>query len=135
MQQRNRSELLHRVQISKMPLLTRMRLLKRLWIPLLCVGYIFLALSVSVGKHGLLHLWQLRQEQHALEAKVFALSRENEDFRDQIARFTTDDEFFEKIVREELKFVKKGEIVYVFRGSSETANPEKAGETVDTADP
>ena len=93
-----------------------MRLFKRLWIPVLFVGYVLLALSVSVGKHGLLHLWQLRQEQHSLEAKAFDLSRENEDFRDRIVRFTKDDEFFEKIVREELKFVKKGEIVYVFRG-------------------
>lgn len=109
-----------------------MRLLKRLWVPVLFVGYVLLALSVSVGKHGLLHLWQLRQEQHALEAKAFDLSRENEDFRDRIVRFTKDDEFFEKIVREELKFVKKGEVVYVFRGSAENADPS---ETTETADP
>ena len=100
-----------------------MRILKRLWVPALFVGYVLLALSVSVGKHGLLHLWQLRQEQRALEAKAFDLSRENEDFRDRIARFTKDDEFFEKIVREELKFVRKGEIVYVFRGAPETPDP------------
>jgi len=115
-----------------------MRLLKRLWIPVLFVGYVLLALSVSVGKHGLLHLWQLRQEQHALEAKAFDLSRENEDFRNRIVRFTNDDEFFEKIVREELKFVKKGEVVYVFRGSAETADPPEAAETTEatgTADP
>ena len=112
-----------------------MRLLKRLWIPILFVGYVLLALSVSVGKHGLLHLWQLRQEQHAFETKAFDLSRENEDFRDRIVRFTKDDEFFEKIVREELKFVKKGEVVYVFRGSSETADPPEAPEAAETADP
>ena len=109
-----------------------MRLLKRIWVPVLFVGYVLLALSVSVGKHGLLHLWQLRQEQHAFETKAFDLSRENEDFRDRIVRFTKDDEFFEKIVREELKFVKKGEVMYVFRGSAETADPL---ETAETADP
>jgi cell division protein FtsB len=102
-----------------------MRLLKRLWVPLLFVGYALLALSVSVGKDGLFHLWQLRQEQRALEAKAFDLSRENEDCRDRIARFHKDDEFFEKVVREELKFVKKGEVVYVFRGASEAAEPEE----------
>ena len=109
-----------------------MRLLKRLWVSVLFVGYVLLALSVSIGKHGLLHLWQLRQEQHALEAKAFDLSRENEDFRDRIVRFTKDDEFFEKIVREELKFIKKGEVMYVFRGAAETADPS---ETAETADP
>ena len=100
-----------------------MRILKRLWIPALFVGYVFLALSVSVGKHGLLHLWQSRQEQRALEAKAFDLSRENEDLRDRIARLTKDDEFLEKMVREELKFVRKGEVVYVFGGPAETAGP------------
>ena len=100
-----------------------MRILKHLWLPALFGGYVLLALSVSIGKHGLLHLWQLRQEQRALEAKAFDLSRENEDFRDRIDRVTKNDEFFEKIVREELTFVRKGEVVYVFRGSSETADP------------
>ena len=100
-----------------------MRIRNRLWVPGLCAGYVLLALSVSVGKHGLLHLWQLRQERRVLEAKAFDLSRGNEEFRDRITRFRTDDEFFEKIVREELTFVKKGEFVYVFRGPSETAEP------------
>ena len=102
-----------------------MRILKRLWVPALSVGYVLLALSVSVGKHGLLHLWQSRQEQRALEAKAFDLSRESEDFRDRIARFAKDDEFLEKIVREELKFVRKGEVVYVFRGPSVSDGPEE----------
>ena len=100
-----------------------MRILKRLWVPALFVGYVLLALSVSVGKHGLLHLWQSRQEQRTLEAKAFDLSRENEDLRARIARLTKDDEFLEKIAREELKFVRKGEVVYVFGGSAETTNP------------
>src|SRR5262245_54646432 len=100
-----------------------MRILKRLWIPALFVGYVCLSLSVSFGKHGLLHLWQSRQEQRTLEAKAFDLSRENEDLRDRIARLTKDDEFLEKMVREELKFVRKGEVVYVFGGSAETADP------------
>jgi cell division protein FtsB len=111
-----------------------MRLLKRLWVPVLFVGYVLLALSVSVGKHGLLHLWQLRQEQHALEAKAFDLSRENEDFRDRIVRFTKDDEFFEKLVREDLKFIKKGEVLYVFRGPAETADPAETAETTESAE-
>jgi len=98
-----------------------MRIMKHLWVPVLLVGYILLTLSATVGKHGLLHLWQLRQEQRVLETKAFDLSRENDALRERIARFQKDDEFFEKVVREELKFVKKGELIYLFRGSSETA--------------
>ncbi len=98
-----------------------MRMLKYLWFPVLLVGYILLTLSATVGKHGLLHLWQLQQEQRVLETKAFDLSRENDDIHERIARLQKDDEFFEKVVREELKFVKKGELVYLFRGSLETA--------------
>ncbi|MSQ47740.1 MAG: septum formation initiator family protein [Deltaproteobacteria bacterium] len=100
-----------------------MRILKRLWLPALVGGYVLLALSVSVGKHGLLNLWPLLQEQRALEARAFDLSRENQDFRDRLEQVTKDDEFFEKVLREELTFVKKGEVVYIFRGSSETDDP------------
>lgn len=98
-----------------------MRIAKHLWFPILLVGYILLALSATVGKHGLLQLWQLRQEQRDLETKAFDLSREIDALRERIARFQNDDAFLEKVVREELKFVKKGELVYLFRGASDTA--------------
>src|SRR5262249_40613038 len=92
-----------------------MRIFRRLWLPALLVGYTFLAVSTLVGERGLLHLWQLRQEQRDLEAQVFALSRENEDLRSRLLRLQTDDEFFEKIAREELKVARKGEIIYLFQ--------------------
>ena len=91
------------------------RLLRHLWLPATLVLYGLLALSTLVGQRGLLHLWELRQEQCALEADVIALLRENEDLRDRITRLQTDDEFLEKVAREELNFVRKGELVYRFR--------------------
>jgi len=45
--------------------------------------------------------------------------QENNDLRDRITRLKTDDRYLEKVVREELKFTKKGEIVYLFRAPSE----------------
>jgi cell division protein FtsB len=93
-------------------------ILKRLWLPAVLVLYAVLALSTLVGERGLLHLRDLHQEQRTLEAEAVTLVRENEELRSRIARLQTDDVFFEKVVREELGFVKEGEFVYRFRGAS-----------------
>ncbi|MBI3798958.1 MAG: septum formation initiator family protein, partial [Deltaproteobacteria bacterium] len=49
------------------------------------------------------------------------LTRENADLHERINRLKADDEFLEKVAREELGFVGKGEIVYRFRNSGDTA--------------
>jgi len=79
--------------------------------------YALLATSTLVGQHGLLHVRELRQEQQVLEAEAFTLTRENANLRERLDRLKTDDEFLEKVAREELGFVGKGEIVYRFRDS------------------
>ncbi len=94
-----------------------MHILKRLWLPATLLLYALLAASTLVGQHGLLHLQEIRQEQQALEAEAFTLARENADLQDRITRLKTDDEFLEKVAREELGFVGKGEIVYRFHDS------------------
>ena len=100
-----------------------MHILRRFWLPALLVCYTFLAVSTLVGEHGLLHLWQLRQEQRDLEAQVFALIRENEELRSRLLRLQTDDEFVEKVAREELKVVRKGEIIYLFQDPVGASTP------------
>ena len=94
-----------------------MHILRRLWLPATLLLYALLAASTLVGQHGLLHLQEIRQEHQALEAEAFTLARENVDLQDRITRLKTDDEFLEKVAREELGFVGKGEIVYRFRDS------------------
>jgi cell division protein FtsB len=94
---------------------------KRFWLLALLVGYALLAASTLVGERGLLHLWKLRQEQRELQTEVFALLRENEDLRNRINRLQTDNEFFEKIARETLKFARKGEIIYLFQEQAGTS--------------
>ncbi|HEV8714753.1 MAG TPA: septum formation initiator family protein [Candidatus Binatia bacterium] len=98
-----------------------MHILRRLWLPVTLLLYALLAVSTLVGQHGLLHLRELCQEQQALEAEAFTLTRANADLRERIGRLTTDDEFLEKVAREELGFVGKGEIVYRFRDSGDAA--------------
>jgi cell division protein FtsB len=94
-----------------------MHILRRLWLPATLLLYALLAASTLVGQHGVLHLQEIRQEQQALEAEAFTVARENADLQDRITRLKTDDEFLEKVAREELGFVGKGEIVYRFRDS------------------
>lgn len=94
-----------------------MYILRRLWLPATLLLYALLAASTLVGQHGVLHLQEIRQEQQALEAEAFTVARENADLQDRITRLKTDDEFLEKVAREELGFVGKGEIVYRFRDS------------------
>jgi cell division protein FtsB len=92
--------------------------MKRFWLVALLTGYALLGASTVVGERGLLHLWKLRQEQRELQAEAFATLRENEELRSRIDRLQTDDEFLEKVARETLKFTQRGEIVYLFPGSS-----------------
>lgn len=87
------------------------------------VGYAWLAASTLVGEHGLLHLLKLQQEQSEVHAKVFALLNENEKLRSRLAQLQTDDEFLEQVVRETLRFAKKGEVIYFFQKAPETPVP------------
>ena len=103
-----------------------MRTLRKLWLPTLLVLYVLLGLSTAVGEHGFVHLWKLRQEQQTLESEAVTLLQGNKDLRDRITRLQTDNDYLEKVAREELKFAKKGEIVYLFHGSSESS--EQYGE-------
>ncbi|MEW6296524.1 MAG: septum formation initiator family protein [Thermodesulfobacteriota bacterium] len=100
-----------------------MRVVRRLWLPLIFAFYFLLAASTLVGERGLLHLRRLRQELQSLEATALTLLRENEALRERIARLREDDEFLEKIVREELGYVREGEFAYRFRDSSPAPAP------------
>lgn len=99
------------------------KVMKRFWLAALLVGYAWLATSTLVGESGLLHLWKLRQQQRALQAEIFTLLRENEDLRNRITRLQTDDEFFEQVARETLKFAKRGELLFLFQDSSGVSSP------------
>jgi cell division protein FtsB len=101
--------------------MSRFFTVRHVWLPATLVLYGLLAFSTIFDQRGLLHLWQLRQEQRALEARTFALLRENEELRNRLVRLETDEGFLEKVVREELGFVRKGELVYRFRNTRDTA--------------
>ncbi len=66
------------------------------------------------GEWGLVHYRRLAEERRLLEERSQALQRENELLREKIYRISNDDRYLEKLAREELGLVRKGEIIYLF---------------------
>jgi cell division protein FtsB len=78
-----------------------------------CVLALFLFVIAAVcGDHGLVHVLRMRGEQRDLERVVFDLGQRNEELRERVRRLQTDDRYIEKLARERLGLVKKGEIIY-----------------------
>ena len=79
------------------------------------------------GEWGLLHYRRLSEERRLLEERSQALQRENELLREKIYRIGKDDRYLEKIAREELGLVRKGEIIYLFpaNGLTKAATPSR----------
>jgi cell division protein FtsB len=76
------------------------------------LGLIALAVVAVVGDHGFLHLRRLQTDQHALDHTVVQLQQRNEVLRRRIQRLQSDDRYIERLARERLGLVKKGEIIY-----------------------
>ena len=76
------------------------------------VGLVLFALAAVYGGHGLMHLVRLQDEQRELEHAAFQLQQWNEHLRERVQLLQTDDGYIEKLARERLGLVKKGEIVY-----------------------
>jgi len=74
-----------------------------------------LLVSAVYGEHGLMHLRQLRVRERELEQLTFQLQQRNEKLRQHIRRLETDDAFIERLARERLGLVKKGDLIYRMR--------------------
>lgn len=76
------------------------------------VALVLFVIAAVYGDHGLMHLLRLRNDQQQLEHTAFMLQQRNEHLRQQIRRLQSDDWYLEKLARERLGLVKKGEIIY-----------------------
>lgn len=83
-----------------------------------------LAVFTAFGERGVFHLWRLREEKKQLQEKNFLLQKENDALRERVDRIRRDDEYLEKIAREELGLTRSGETVY--RLASPDRNRAKA---------
>ena len=84
--------------------------------PFYLLGSLFLLLSLVtiVGERGALHLWRLRGEKTQLDEQNYRLQMENRTLRERVMRIRDDNQYLEKLAREELNLVRPGEVVYRF---------------------
>ncbi|MFQ5683424.1 MAG: septum formation initiator family protein [Candidatus Binatia bacterium] len=95
-----------------------------------CAFFILLSLFTIFGERGGLHLWQLWAEKKSLEETNFLLEKENRNFRERIYRLRHDDQYLEKIAREDLSLVRPGDVIYRFSSTeSEKAETKVMGQT------
>jgi cell division protein FtsB len=86
---------------------------------------VMFSLVTLVGKHGALHLWQLRGEKDRLDEQNFRMQKENAILRERVHRIRNDDAFLEKLAREELNLVRPGEVVYRFPSQGKRGAPRQ----------
>lgn len=88
---------------------------------------VLLSLVTIVGERGALHLWRLRGEKSRLDEQNYRLQKENEALRRRVYSIRNDDDYLEKVTREELNLARPGEIVYRFQSdrsrSGEASEP------------
>jgi cell division protein FtsB len=78
-----------------------------------------LALNALCGSSGIRDLLILRHHTAALTGERDRLVRENAAFRERIARLNSDDLFLQRLIRQELGYVRSGEFVYRFPKSEQ----------------
>ncbi|OGF46638.1 MAG: hypothetical protein A2452_11350 [Candidatus Firestonebacteria bacterium RIFOXYC2_FULL_39_67] len=81
------------------------------------VAYFFLA-----GNAGLVHLVQSKLEKSKIERDINSLEEENRKATAEIQALRSDLKSVERIAREELGLIKKGEVVYKFIIKKESEN-------------
>jgi len=110
-----------------MPL--RLTLPQRWPIYLLGVLMVLISLVTIIGERGALHLWRLRGEKSRLDEQNYRLQKENESLRQRIHRIRNDDDYLEKLAREELNMVRPGEVVYRFQSAARRDANEEASQS------
>jgi cell division protein FtsB len=90
---------------------------------------VLLSLVTIVGERGALHLWRLRGERSRLDEQNYRLQKENEALRHRIYRIRNDDDYLEKLAREELNLVRPGEVVYRFQNRENGTRQKISAET------
>ena len=106
--------------------------------PLYLLGSLILLLLLVtiVGERGALHLLRLRGEKSQLDEQNFRLQKENEALRQRIAHIRNDNNYLEKLAREELNLVRPGEVVYRFpKADSRNAGTKPANESITDEEP
>jgi cell division protein FtsB len=73
-----------------------------------------LVVAILFGSRGVLHLRALVGEETAIKQRIAGLLEENQRLRTQVRQLRDDDRYLERLAREQLGFVRPGEVVYRF---------------------
>jgi cell division protein FtsB len=92
----------------------------------LAVGVItvWLFMHVMFGANGMVVYKQKRAEYQGLQRELQGLQKENELYNKQIQALKSDSQAIEKEAREQLHYVRPGEVVYVSPAAPPAQNPE-----------
>jgi cell division protein FtsB len=78
-----------------------------------------LVINGLLGSSGPRDLLILRRHGSMLAGERDRLLRENAAFRERITRLNTDDAFLQRLIRQELGYVRPGELIYRFPKSEQ----------------
>ena len=103
-------------KLGRNPLLSVrfLRILRSKYTLYIAPGAVLLIFFIIFGGRGLVQIYHLKEERTRVEAVNSRLGAENRKLAEQIERMKHNKEEIEKIAREELGLVKKGEVIYQF---------------------
>jgi len=93
---------------------------RRQWLSLMLAMVLSgLAINGLLGPSGSRDLLILRRHSSVLTGERDRLVRDNAAFRERIARLNSDDAYLQRLIRQELGYVRPGELVYRFPRSEQ----------------
>jgi cell division protein FtsB len=95
----------------------------------ICLLAAFVAYHVFTANNGIKVYFHKRAENHALQKEVERLKSENEDITKRVNSLKSDPQTIEKVAREEFKYTKPGEVVYMTQEPQQPQRQPPANET------
>lgn len=83
---------------------------------------------IMVGPNGMIVYQKKRDDYHKLQQDIQVLQKENQRYEQQIKALKTDPKAIEKAAREELRYARPGEVVYVVPSPTREHPPTKTAE-------
>jgi len=83
------------------------------------IGVLYLVIPLLLGDMGVLKYFSMLRTYHQAKTEIRELDRKNKLLSEEIEALRSDPVVIEKVAREELGLVKKGELVYKFRKPKE----------------
>ncbi len=87
---------------------------------------VLLAYHVFAGTNGIGVYFKKQDENRALQQELDQLRKENEDLNHRVKALKSDPQTIEKEAREQLKYAKPGEVIYVMPEQKAAAPPANA---------